>query len=73
MEVVSVVPFNLLQRCAGDPAGALPSIFTGVARPDQGLDRPGHRRLLASSEGIGYLMVECRQMFQLDLVIVSIW
>ncbi|TBW09480.1 ABC transporter permease [Azotobacter chroococcum subsp. isscasi] len=51
---------------------ALPSIFTGVRFAlTKGWIALVTVELLASSEGIGYLMVDGRQMFQLDLVIVA--
>lgn len=51
---------------------ALPSIFTGVRFAlTKGWIALVTVELLASSEGIGYLMVDGRQLFQLDLVIVA--
>lgn len=51
---------------------ALPSIFTGLRFSlTKGWIALVTVELLASSEGIGYLMVDGRQMFQLDLVIVA--
>lgn len=73
LEVAQVYRFNLLQRLRRVilPA-ALPSIFTGVRFAlTKGWIALVTVELLASSEGIGYLMVDGRQMFQLDLVIVS--
>ncbi|MHB0766133.1 ABC transporter permease [Stutzerimonas sp. NM35] len=73
LEVAQVYRFNLLQRLRRVilPA-ALPSIFTGLRFAlTKGWIALVTVELLASSEGIGYLMVDGRQMFQLDLVIVS--
>lgn len=73
LEVAQVYRFNLLQRLRRVilPA-ALPSIFTGVRFAlTKGWIALVTVELLASSEGIGYLMVDGRQMFQLDLVIVA--
>ncbi len=73
LEVAQVYRFTLLQRLHRVilPA-ALPSIFTGVRFAlTKGWIALVTVELLASSEGIGYLMVDGRQMFQLDLVIVS--
>lgn len=73
LEVAQVYRFNLVQRLQRVilPA-ALPSIFTGVRFAlTKGWIALVTVELLASSEGIGYLMVDGRQMFQLDLVIVS--
>ena len=73
LEVAQVYRFNLVQRLHRVilPA-ALPSIFTGVRFAlTKGWIALVTVELLASSEGIGYLMVDGRQMFQLDLVIVS--
>ena len=73
LEVAQVYRFTLVQRLRRTilPA-ALPSIFTGVRFAlTKGWIALVTVELLASSEGIGYLMVDGRQMFQLDLVIVS--
>lgn len=73
LEVARVYRFTLLQRLRRVilPA-ALPSIFTGVRFAlTKGWIALVTVELLASSEGIGYLMVDGRQMFQLDLVIVA--
>lgn len=73
LEVAQVYRFNQLQRLRRVilPA-ALPSIFTGVRFAlTKGWIALVTVELLASSEGIGYLMVDGRQMFQLDLVIVA--
>lgn len=73
LEVARVYRFNLPQRLRRVilPA-ALPSIFTGVRFAlTKGWIALVTVELLASSEGIGYLMVDGRQMFQLDLVIVA--
>ncbi|MHB0818017.1 ABC transporter permease [Stutzerimonas stutzeri] len=73
LEVAQVYRFNLLQRLRRVilPA-ALPSIFTGLRFAlTKGWIALVTVELLASSEGIGYLMVDGRQMFQLDLVIVA--
>ncbi|HYQ38651.1 MAG TPA: ABC transporter permease subunit, partial [Pseudomonas sp.] len=73
LEVARVYRFNLAQRLRRVilPA-ALPSIFTGVRFAlTKGWIALVTVELLASSEGIGYLMVDGRQMFQLDLVIVA--
>ena len=51
---------------------ALPSIFTGLRfAMTKGWIALVTVELLASSEGLGYLMVDARQMFQLDVVIVA--
>lgn len=73
LEVAQVYRFTLAQRLRRTilPA-ALPSIFTGVRFAlTKGWIALVTVELLASSEGIGYLMVDGRQMFQLDLVIVA--
>lgn len=73
LEVARVYRFNLWQRLHRVilPA-ALPSIFTGVRFAlTKGWIALVTVELLASSEGIGYLMVDGRQMFQLDRVIVA--
>jgi len=73
LEVAQVYRFTLVQRLRRTilPA-ALPSIFTGVRFAlTKGWIALVTVELLASSEGIGYLMVDGRQMFQLDLVIVA--
>lgn len=73
LEVARVYRFSLPQRLRRVilPA-ALPSIFTGVRFAlTKGWIALVTVEMLASSEGIGYLMVDGRQMFQLDLVIVT--
>ncbi|WP_349571351.1 ABC transporter permease [Azotobacter salinestris] len=73
LEVARVYRLGLLLRLRRVilPA-ALPSIFTGVRFAlTKGWIALVTVELLASSEGIGYLMVDGRQMFQLDLVIVA--
>jgi hypothetical protein len=57
---------------AGDPA-SLPGWFTGLRLAlSQAWVSLIVVELLASSEGIGYLMVWGRQLFQLDIVFVTI-
>lgn len=74
LEVGAVYGFTPLQRCfrIALPA-ALPDIFTGLR---QGVMQAWLSlvfvELLASSEGIGYLMVWGRQLMQLDIVFVGI-
>lgn len=73
LEVAKVYQLSLSQRLHRVilPA-ALPSLFTGVRLAlTKGWIALVTVELLASSEGIGYLMVDGRQMFQLDLVIVG--
>lgn len=73
LEVAQVYQLTLSQRLHRVilPA-ALPSLFTGVRFAlTKGWIALVTVELLASSEGIGYLMVDGRQMFQLDLVIVG--
>lgn len=73
LEVAQVYQLGLAQRLRRVilPA-ALPSLFTGVRFAlTKGWIALVTVELLASSEGIGYLMVDGRQMFQLDLVIVG--
>lgn len=73
LEVARVYRLGLLLRLRRVilPA-ALPSIFTGVRFAlTKGWIALVTVELLASSEGIGYLMVDGRQLFQLDLVIVA--
>ncbi|MQT46173.1 ABC transporter permease subunit [Pseudomonas helleri] len=73
LEVAQVYRFNLLQRLSKVIIpGALPSLFTGLRFAlTKGWVALVTVEMLASSEGIGYLMVDGRQMFQLDLVIVT--
>jgi len=73
LEVAQVYQLSLGQRLRRVilPA-ALPGLFTGVRFAlTKGWIALVTVELLASSEGIGYLMVDGRQMFQLDLVIVA--
>ncbi|MBB3103226.1 ABC transporter permease [Azomonas macrocytogenes] len=73
LEVAQVYRFNLAQRLRRVilPA-ALPSLFTGLRFAlTKGWIALVTVELLASSEGLGYLMVDGRQMFQLDQVIVA--
>ncbi|WP_084414519.1 ABC transporter permease [Chitinibacter tainanensis] len=73
-EVAKVYRFNTRQLLAKVviPA-ALPSLFTGIR---YGLTHAWLAlvtvELLASSEGIGFLMVWGRQLFQLDLVLATV-
>ncbi|WP_348945236.1 ABC transporter permease [Chitinibacter sp. FCG-7] len=74
LEVAKVYRFNTLQllRKVVIPA-ALPSLFNGLR---YGLTHSWLAlvtvELLASSEGIGFLMVWGRQLFQLDLVLATV-
>ncbi|WP_433704684.1 ABC transporter permease [Paraburkholderia sacchari] len=73
-EVALTLRLSLWQRarCLVAPA-ALPAFLTGVRQAlAQGWLTLIAVELLASSEGIGYLMVWGRQMFQLDVVFVCI-
>lgn len=73
LEVAQVYQLSLGQRLRRVilPA-ALPGLFTGVRFAlTKGWIALVTVELLASSEGIGYLMVDGRQMFQLDVVIVA--
>jgi sulfonate transport system permease protein len=73
LEVASVYRFNFFQVvCRVVLPAAAASIFNGVR---QGIMQAWLSlvfvELLASSEGIGYLMVRGRQLLQLDIVIVG--
>ncbi len=73
LEVAKVYRFNFRQVISRVVlAAALPSVFNGIR---QGVMQAWLSvvfvELLASSEGIGYLMVWGRQLLQLDLVIVG--